>query len=95
MWAMRCVYGALVCIAWVIFVLVFVGLDTTSDTIGFLFRGAIVGGMVLAPTGGVLAISDRSLTRWKRVAAITFGVIVPGAAILLFLAFLVALDQLN
>ena len=56
---------------------------------------AILGALVLPPTAAVLAIADRGLVRWKRVAAITVGIIVPAAAVLLFLASLAALDQLN
>ena len=40
-------------------------------------------------------IADRGLGRWKRIAAITVGIVVPAAAVVLFLAFLAALDQLN
>jgi len=94
MWAMRCIYGALCCVAWVILVVV-VFFDSTSGLVRSSFYAAIMGAMVLAPTGGVIAIFDRALRRWKRVVAITVGIIIPGTAILLFFAFIAALDQLN
>ena len=92
---MRCLGAAACCVGWVLFVVYGVGLDTTSDIIRSSFYLAILGALVLPPTAGVLAIADRGLGRWKRVAAITVGIVVPAAAVVLFLAFLAALDQLN
>ena len=50
---------------------------------------------MLAPTGGVIAFFDKAVTGWRKIVAITVGVVIPGAAILLFIALIAALDQLE
>jgi len=94
MWAMRCIWGALGCAAWVFLVIGFFS-SSSSGIIRSSFYAAIMGAMLLAPTGGVIAALDPTLRRWRRIVAITVGIIIPGVAILALIAFIASLDQLT
>ena len=94
MCAMRCLYGALGCLAWVI--VVYAALGDTLGVIRSSYYTAISGVLVLPPTAALLAIFDGAgLARWKRVIAICVGVIVPAAVVLLVIAFLSSLNQIT
>ena len=92
---MRCIYGALGCVAWVLFVLFVRGPDDWSDTLGFTFYGSLVLGPVLGIAGGVMAILDRRLEMWKRVVAIGVGIVLPIASVTLVTLIFLALSQLE
>jgi hypothetical protein len=88
-------YGALGCLAWVLFVLLVRGADDWSDLLGVTFYGAVVVGPILGILGGVAAVYDRSLATWKRVVAIVVGVVLPVLAVALIVLIVVALSQLE
>jgi hypothetical protein len=92
---MKLLYGALGCLAWVLFVLFVRGPDDWSETLGVTFYGAVVVGPILGILGGVAAIYDRSLATWKRMVAISVGLVLPVAAVALIVLIMVALSQLE
>ena len=91
---MRCLYRAVGCLAWVL--VVYAALGDEFRAIQSSFYLAVMGVLVLPPTASVIAIfGGAGLARWKRTLAICVGLIVPAAVVLLFIAFLLALDQLT
>ena len=93
MWAMRSLYGALASLVLIVIVLVV----WSSLGVGgaFLVRVAVLGLVSLSLAAGVFAIFDSTMARWQRILAICVGALVPLAAVLLFVAFVLALSQLT
>jgi hypothetical protein len=92
---MKLFYGALGCLAWVLFVLFVRGPDDWSENLVVTFYGAVVVGPILGILGGVAAIYDRSLETWKRVVVISFALVLPLAAVALIVLIVLALSQLE
>lgn len=92
---MKLIYGALACVAWVLFVLFVRGPSDWSELLGVTFYGAVLLGPVLGIVGGVMAIKDRTLETWKRVVAIGVGIVLPVSAVVLMILIALALSQLD
>jgi len=61
----------------------------------FLETVAVLGLVSLPITAGVIAIFDSTMPRWQRILAICVAGLVPLAFVLLFVAFLVSVNQIT
>jgi hypothetical protein len=82
---MRCLYGALACLAWIVLVVWF--------SLGVLIQAAVLGLVALPLTAAVLALLDRSMVRWQRALAIGIGAAIPLLAVAGYLYLLSMPDQ--
>jgi hypothetical protein len=90
---MRCTYGALGCVGYVLLMVVggMSGLDAAWPTIPAAYLAAIV----LAVVGAVLAVRDRAVRGWRQGLAVGVGVVLPTVLVGFVALLAYALSQLS